>query len=106
MRAEVTANPGTLYPDQFSAEYFSEVRGRWHYVQAGGGPRSRIGDHLPILEATLALGAVIGRFEICFPENEFPRAVPLTLIAGGPVRGRRQAREPGTVPRRGANADV
>lgn len=71
MCAELTDNPGMLDPDRFSAEYFSEAGDRWQYVPIGGGPRSRIRDHFAILEAILALDAIIGRFEICFPEHEF-----------------------------------
>ena len=106
MCAEVTDNPGMLDPDRYSAVYFSQARDRWQHVPIGGGARSRIGDNFAILEAILVLDAIIGRFAICFPEHGFPRAVPFTLIAGGSVRARGQAREPATAPRRGANADV
>ena len=49
-------NPLVFDPDRFSPEN-SKVRDRWQYLPFGGGPRSCIGDHFAMLEATLALAS-------------------------------------------------
>ncbi len=78
-------DPLRFDPDRFAPE---QVRGRdrWQYIPFGGGPRSCLGDHFALLEATLALATVIRRFEITSLEAEFPLALHFTMIAGGPVR--------------------
>ncbi len=80
-------DPLTFDPDRFSVEN-SRGRDRWQYVPFGGGPRSCIGDHFAMLEATLALATIIRRAEICSLEAEFPLAVPFTMVAGGPIPAR------------------
>ena len=37
---------------------------RWQYISFGGGPRSCLGDHFAMLEATLALATIIRAVEI------------------------------------------
>lgn len=74
-------------PDRFSPGR-GEGRDRWQYVPFGGGPRSCIGDHFAMLEATLALATIVGRVEITSLEDDFPLAVPFTMVAGGPIRAR------------------
>jgi hypothetical protein len=59
-----------------------------------------------MLEATLALATSIRRFKIRSVEDKFPLAVHFTMVAGGPIRARAQAREPASANVRGANVDV
>ena len=80
-------NPLTFDPDRFSPEN-SKGRDRWQYLPFGGGPRSCIGDHFAMLEATLGLATIARRAEICSPDGDFPLAVPFTLVAGAPIRAR------------------
>jgi cytochrome P450 len=74
-------------PDRFSPEN-SKDRDRWQYLPFGGGPRSCIGDHFAVLEATLGLATVIRHAEIQSLHADFPLAVPFTMVAGAPIRAR------------------
>jgi cytochrome P450 len=78
-------NPLVFDPDRFSPEN-SKGRDRWQFLPFGGGPRSCIGDHFAMLEATLALATIIRRAEIRSLDADFPLAVPFTMVAGGPIR--------------------
>jgi cytochrome P450 len=78
-------DPLTFDPDRFAPEKF-KVLDRWQYLPFGGGPRSCIGDHFAMLEATLALATVIRDTEIHSLEGEFPLALHFTMVAGGPIR--------------------
>jgi cytochrome P450 len=80
-------NPLVFDPDRFSPQN-SAGRDRWQYLPFGGGPRSCIGDHFAMLEATLALATIIGRIEIRSTEADFPVATPFTLVAAAPIRAR------------------
>jgi cytochrome P450 len=77
-------NPLAFDPDRFSPHNCAG-RDRWQYLPFGGGPRSCIGDHFAMLEATLALATIIRRIEICSTEDDFPIAVPFTTVAAGPI---------------------
>lgn len=74
-------------PDRFSPER-ADGRDRWQYVPFGGGPRSCIGDHFAMLEATLALATIVRRVEIESLSEDFPLAVPFTMVAAAPIRAR------------------
>lgn len=74
-------------PDRFSPER-ADGRDRWQYVPFGGGPRSCIGDHFAMLEATLALATIVRRVEIRSLSEEFPLAVPFTMVAAAPIRAK------------------
>ncbi|AOS92528.1 cytochrome P450 [Mycobacterium intracellulare] len=74
-------------PDRFSPER-ANGRDRWQYVPFGGGPRSCIGDHFAMLEATLALATIVRRVEIESLSDDFPLAVPFTMVAASPIRAR------------------
>ena len=79
--------PLVFQPDRFAREN-SKSRDRWQYLPFGAGPRSCIGDHFAMLEATLALATIIRRVEIRSLDANFPLAVPFTMVAGGPIRAR------------------
>ena len=78
-------NPLTFDPDRFRPERAKQID-RYQYLPFGAGPRSCIGDHFAMLEATLALATIIGRCEIGSLSDDFPVAVPFTTVASGPVR--------------------
>ena len=69
-----------------SARQNSKDRDRWQYLPFGAGPRSCIGDHFAMLEATLALATIIRRTEIQSLDADFPLAVPFTIVAAAPIR--------------------
>ncbi|HEX5144074.1 MAG TPA: cytochrome P450 [Mycobacterium sp.] len=74
-------------PDRFS-EQKSKGRDRWQYLPFGGGPRSCIGDHFAMLEATLGLATIIRSVEIESLHDDFPVAVPFTTVADAPIMAR------------------
>jgi cytochrome P450 len=77
-------NPLIFDPDRFSPER-SAGRSRWQYLPFGAGPRSCIGDHFAMLEATLALATIIRRTEIHSADQDFPLHTPFTLCAAEPI---------------------
>jgi cytochrome P450 len=83
-------DPLRFDPDRFLPER-SKGRSRWRYLPFGGGPRSCIGDHFALLEATLALATVVRAAEIESLESDFPLDTPFTVVAARPVRARVQA---------------
>ncbi len=80
-------NPLDFDPDRFSPENIGGLD-RWQYIPFGAGPRSCIGDHFAMLEATLALATIIRTIEIDSLVADFPLAVPFTMVAGAPVPAR------------------
>jgi cytochrome P450 len=84
-------DPLTFDPDRFLPER-SQGRSRWQYLPFGGGPRSCIGDHFAMLEATLALATIIRAARIESLKDDFPLATPFTVVAAGPVYARVRAR--------------
>lgn len=74
-------------PDRFLPER-SKGRSRWQYLPFGGGPRSCIGDHFAMLEATLALATIVRAAEIESIDAEFPLETPFTVVAAAPIRAR------------------
>jgi cytochrome P450 len=73
-------DPLTFDPDRFSAPNCAP-RNRWQYLPFGAGPRSCIGDHFAMLEATLALATIVRRTEFRSLGGHFPLAVPFTTVA-------------------------
>jgi cytochrome P450 len=80
-------HPLVFDPDRFSPER-SKVRDRWEYLPFGAGPRSCIGDHFAMLEATLALATLVRRTEIHSTATEFPLIMPFTMVAAAPIPAR------------------
>jgi cytochrome P450 len=83
-------------PEQFDPDRFTEDRmkgrDRWVYAPFGGGPRSCIGDHFAMLEATLALATIVRRADIGSLGADFALTVPFTMVAAAPVPARIEAR--------------
>ena len=77
-------DPLTFDPERFRPDRAKGID-RYQYLPFGAGPRSCIGDHFAMLEATLALATIIGRCEIGSLTDEFPVAVPFTTVASEPV---------------------
>lgn len=76
--------PLVFDPDRFRPEAVRRLN-RWQYLPFGAGPRSCIGDHFAMLEATLALATIVRRAEIHSEKPEFPAATPFTMVAGEPI---------------------
>jgi cytochrome P450 len=84
-------HPLVFDPGRFSPSN-SKDRDRWQYLPFGGGPRSCIGDHFAMLEATLGLATIIRHTEFQSLDDDFPLAVPFTMVAGAPIRARARPR--------------
>ncbi|HYB35012.1 MAG TPA: cytochrome P450 [Mycobacterium sp.] len=84
-------DPLTFDSDRFLPER-SQGRSRWQYLPFGGGPRSCIGDHFAMLEATLALATIIRAARIESLGDDFPLATPFTVVAAAPIDARVHAR--------------
>ncbi len=78
-------HPLEFDPDRFSPERAGGIS-RWQYLPFGGGPRSCIGDHFAMLEATLALATIVRRVDIRSLESDFATEIPFTTVAAGPIR--------------------
>jgi cytochrome P450 len=80
-------DPLAFDPDRFDPDR-SRGRSRWQYLPFGGGPRKCIGDHFAMLEATLALAAIVRQVELVSLDDDFPVETPFTAVAAAPIRVR------------------
>jgi cytochrome P450 len=80
-------------PNRFTSENSTD-RDRWQYIPFSAGPRTCIGEHFAMLEATLALATIIRRTEIHSLNDDFPLAFPFTMVAAAPIRAEVKARTP------------
>jgi cytochrome P450 len=81
---ELWDDPLTFDPDRFLPER-AQGRNRWQYLPFGGGPRSCVGDHFAMLEATLALATIVRNVEIRSLDDDFPLETPFTVVAAAPI---------------------
>ncbi len=88
---ELWEQPEVFDPERFTPER-SAGRDRWQYLPFGGGPRTCIGDHFAMLEATLGLATIVRAAEISALNDDFPIDVPFTTTAAGPVPARLRER--------------
>jgi cytochrome P450 len=84
---ELWDDPLRFDPDRFLPDR-SRDRSRWQYLPFGGGPRSCVGDHFAMLEATLALATIIRAGRIESLGADFPLATPFTVVAAEPIIAR------------------
>ncbi|MDV3125699.1 cytochrome P450 [Mycobacterium sp. 21AC1] len=80
-------DPLTFDPERFTPER-SAGRNRWQYLPFGGGPRSCVGDHFAMLEATLALATIVRAVHIESIDDDFPVETPFTVVAAAPIPAR------------------
>jgi cytochrome P450 len=80
-------DPLEFDPGRFSPQR-AKGRSRWQYLPFGGGPRSCIGDHFAMLEATLALATIVRQVDIHSVGGDFATEVPFTAVAAGPIWAR------------------
>ncbi|BBX34432.1 cytochrome P450 [Mycolicibacterium mageritense DSM 44476 = CIP 104973] len=80
-------DPLTFDPDRFNPDR-SAGRSRWQYLPFGGGPRSCVGDHFAMLEATLALATLVRAAHVESLHDDFPVETPFTVVAAEPIPAR------------------
>lgn len=89
---ELWPNPTRFDPSRFESGNMS-TRDRWSFIPFGSGARSCIGDHFAMLEITLALATIIRDTEIQSLDDDFPLAVPFTMVAASRIPARVKRRK-------------
>lgn len=80
----VWPDPHRFDPSRFAPEAGRE-RDHYAYLPFGGGPRSCIGDHFALLEATLALAVTLQRWRLAADPRRVPTRAGITQRAAEPV---------------------
>lgn len=93
--ASLWEKPLTFDPDRFAPDRLGDI-GRYQYLPFGGGPRSCVGDHFAMLEMTIALATILRSHRVESLRDDFPLAVPFTMVAAAPVPARVHPRSEGT----------
>ncbi|MCE5288126.1 MAG: cytochrome P450 [Nocardiaceae bacterium] len=84
-------NPDVFDPDRFMPGN-GAGRDRWQFLPFGGGPRTCIGDHFAMLEATLALATLVRTATFESVSTGIKAALPFTQTVDGRVDVRVTAR--------------
>jgi cytochrome P450 len=82
---EFWPQPEKFDPGRFVGDH---DRPRYAYFPFGGGPRSCIGEHFALLEATVLLSSLLGRYRIESLDARIPLTPLITLRPAAPVRAR------------------
>jgi cytochrome P450 len=82
---EFWPDPERFDPDRFVGEH---DRPRYAYFPFGGGPRSCIGEHFAMVEATVLLRVLLARYRVESLDRQVPLQVHITLRPADAVRAR------------------
>jgi cytochrome P450 len=81
---ELWRDPLRFDPERFAPERMRDID-RWQYLPFGAGPRSCIGDHFAMLEATLAVATIVRAARLSSLRADFPTTLAATLTAAEPI---------------------
>ncbi len=90
--------PDTFKPERWDHDLAKRLP-QGAYFPFGGGPRTCIGNHFAMMEATLILATIAARFRVTIEPGQTLELLPsITLRPKHPVLMRLQAQEPATTP--------